>query len=286
MSWFFSLSIPALAMGEMPATLESSKLIEQQYFCRLLFVGPDGVTSEANGISVGDKGYVLMISLEPSPKEAQIRYSNGTLGTVSRVAYDQFIGLHIFKASSLKAGGIQFTDKSHHRIFMRKVNIITPYEIAEANVIGPERTAGGMGFMLDNGIKEGSLVYYQGECYGITGLPDSRGEISHGIPYSIIRPLLDGLESYGKIERPYLGVLMFGLREEMSVIKVTKNSSADKAGIKHKDIIKTINNIPITNSGIVQSIVKDSKVGDRLDLVIVRNGKDINMTVTLEAFPE
>jgi len=69
---------------------------------------------------------------------------------------------------------------------------------------------------------------------------------------------------------------------------VTAGSPADKAGVKTKDLITTVNGKSITTPDELTSLVKAANVGDVMTLTITRAGEQnpLSIRVTLEANPD
>jgi putative serine protease PepD len=62
-------------------------------------------------------------------------------------------------------------------------------------------------------------------------------------------------------------------------------SPAEKAGIKEGDILTKIGNDTIDATHSLQSLVGQRKVGDRVTVTLLRDGKIQTVDVTLEAAP-
>lgn len=81
--------------------------------------------------------------------------------------------------------------------------------------------------------------------------------------------------SASKREEPFLTYLMpFGVGD------ITPNSAAQKAGLQKGDVIKSAANTPIKYYRDFRSLLGDHK-GETIPLVVDRNGKNINLTVTV-----
>jgi len=77
--------------------------------------------------------------------------------------------------------------------------------------------------------------------------------------------------------RPFIGI---GLAESR-ITSVSKNSPAEKAGLKKGDELKSIDGRLADSVNALVDILKDKKVGDVLDVVYVRGGKKANTKLTL-----
>ena len=63
---------------------------------------------------------------------------------------------------------------------------------------------------------------------------------------------------------------------------VVKGSSADLAGIKEWDIILDCNNEKITTKNPLANILQKCKIGNETNLIVLRDGKKIDLKVKLE----
>ena len=67
---------------------------------------------------------------------------------------------------------------------------------------------------------------------------------------------------------------------------IAKDSPASKAGLKDKDIITAVNGVKVGEAGSIASLIGEYKVGDTVQLTIVREGTEIGVKVTLEGYKE
>ena len=165
-------------------------------------------------------------------------------------------------------------------------------------------------FQTDAAINEGNsggpLVNLNGEVVGMnTAVASGSQSIGFAIPINDISGLIDSVKTTGKLQRPYLGVVYVPLTSDVAKeysLSVDRgayvpNSSdlgqttiiadgpADKAGIKEGDIITKVDGTAIDENTSLTSILGKHKVGDKVSLSVVRDGKTINVDVTLGAAP-
>jgi serine protease Do len=67
-----------------------------------------------------------------------------------------------------------------------------------------------------------------------------------------------------------------------TVLEVTKGSPAEKAGIKKGDIITKVNDTKIENPDVLFETIHNYKVGDKVKILLTRDGKEQTVTATLE----
>jgi serine protease Do len=160
---------------------------------------------------------------------------------------------------------------------------------------------------INQGNSGGPLVNLSGEVVGINTAVagDGAENIGFAIPINDTKGLVSSVLEKGKLERPYLGVRYvsltddyayeFGLKTKRGAYivpsesgrpSVLSNSPAEKAGLKEKDVITKINNETIDEKNSLTSLMSKHKVNDKVTLTIVRDNKEQQLSVTLEAAPE
>ncbi|MBD5027361.1 serine protease HtrA, partial [Xanthomonas citri pv. citri] len=126
--------------------------------------------------------------------------------------------------------------------------------------------------------------------------------IGFAIPSNDVKPIAEELLSKGQIERPYIGVSMldleqvpqnyqegtlglFGsqLNKGVYIREVASGSPAEKAGLKAEDIIIGLKGKEIdTGSELRNILYKDAKIGDTVEVKILRNGKEMTKKIKLD----
>jgi serine protease Do len=150
---------------------------------------------------------------------------------------------------------------------------------------------------INSGNSGGALVNAHGEVIGInsaklqaTGVEGIGFAIPINQAKSIARELIDK----GKVSRPQLGIYTdtsvaiddnlsktYNLPKGVYVSSVVKNSGADKAGIKAKDIITEINGTKVESLSALRNEIQKNKIGDTVTLTVYREGKSLKVKVTL-----
>ncbi len=152
---------------------------------------------------------------------------------------------------------------------------------------------------INPGNSGGPLLNLKGEVIGMNTAIFSRSGgymgIGFAIPSNIVKTVVEQLKSKGKVERGFLGVYIqdltpalvkeFGLKvsEGALVTEVMPGSPAEKAGIKEKDVIVEYNGKSIKNASDLKNYVLLTKPGTTVNLKIIRNGKEMELNVEIEA---
>lgn len=155
---------------------------------------------------------------------------------------------------------------------------------------------------INPGNSGGPLVNMEGKAIGInTAMVMGAQNIGFAIPINYGKRTLEEVMKYGKIKRPFLGVryvilneaiakanklpVDYGaliVRERLGEDPIIKGSAADKAGLKEYDIILELNGKKITKDNTLADILQESKIGEEVSLLVLRNGKKINLKTRLE----
>ncbi len=166
-------------------------------------------------------------------------------------------------------------------------------------------------FQTDAAINEGNsggpLVNLAGEVIGInTAIASGNAQnVGFALPINDLNGLITSVLKNGKLERPYLGVRYVAITDDVayqynldvkrgayiyapnrSEDSVVKDSPADKAGLKDKDIITQIDDTKLDEKNSLISVLGRKSVGDKVTLHVLRDGKEVKLTATLQAAPQ
>ena len=72
----------------------------------------------------------------------------------------------------------------------------------------------------------------------------------------------------------------------MLVSQVTEGSAAEKAGIKPGDVITSINGQTIKSNSELRNAIGLSRVGDKLDVALIRDRKPLHVTAIITELPQ
>jgi serine protease Do len=154
---------------------------------------------------------------------------------------------------------------------------------------------------INPGNSGGALVNADGKVIGINSAKIAASGVEGiglAIPSNIVRPIVESIIEKGKVVRPYLGVGVFdkqtaaqygyqlNVKAGVYVANLTLNGPADKAGIKKGDIILKIDGTETNKVVEVRSCVAEHQAGDTVEVLLLRNGKEITVKVQLEEMPD
>jgi serine protease Do len=152
---------------------------------------------------------------------------------------------------------------------------------------------------INPGNSGGALVDARGELIGInTFLYSPTGAFSgmgFAIPTKIAEPTVTALIRDGKVSHGYIGISIedvtpdsakfFDVKKAVGAVvsDVTPDSPGGKAGLKTGDVITEFNGKPVSDAGELQMETSQKQPGDTIQLSVVRDGKTLNVPVTLDS---
>ncbi|NQX71061.1 trypsin-like peptidase domain-containing protein [Paenibacillus alba] len=150
---------------------------------------------------------------------------------------------------------------------------------------------------INPGNSGGPLLNLNGEVIGINTAVSSQAQgIGFAIPTSTISSVLENLKNNVQIPKepvPYLGVGLQDIGKDwVSELKlsntdgalvgsVQRKSPAFQAGLRQYDVVIDINGAKVKNSQELITKVQGTKVGDKVTLGLIRDGKRMEVPVTV-----
>ncbi|AFZ28200.1 trypsin-like serine protease with C-terminal PDZ domain [Cylindrospermum stagnale PCC 7417] len=159
---------------------------------------------------------------------------------------------------------------------------------------------------INPGNSGGPLLNARGEVIGMnTAIIQGAQGLGFAIPINTVQRISQELITKGKVEHPYLGVQMVTLTPEIKekinkrfggrvnikaeqgvlLVNIVSNSPASVGGMRPGDVIKSINNQPVTKVEDVQKLVEDSKIGTPIQIQVERDGQITQLTVKPAPLP-
>ncbi len=163
----------------------------------------------------------------------------------------------------------------------------------DVNIQGTKLTVLQTDAAINPGNSGGALVNSKGQVIGINTAKISMTTVE-GIGYSIAsdvaKPIIE--ELMNSTSTPTLGVYITSISEEVAaqnnlpqagvlVQKIIEGGSASYADIQAGDLITSFNGTPVFNTEQLMSAVKQCKIGETVDITIVRNGTTKTVSVKM-----
>lgn len=160
---------------------------------------------------------------------------------------------------------------------------------------------------INPGNSGGALINSAGQLIGINSSKFAATGVEgmgFSIPANDVKEIATQLETNGEVTRPVLGVSTYdvsvltensrvnilNLDPEMMdgvvVVDIAPNSSAAQADIQEYDVITAINGEAIANNTELRQQLYQYKIGDQIDITILRNGEETTITAELTEIAE
>ena len=155
---------------------------------------------------------------------------------------------------------------------------------------------------VNPGNSGGALVNKAGQLVGInTAIVSQTGAYSgysFAVPVNIVKKIVGDLIDFGTVRRAKLGVTMGTVTDKIAqelklsttsgvyIDEVVKGSAADKAGIKHGDVVIAIDSTKIATAPALQEKVNSFHPGDETTITVIRDGKQKVLTVVFSGDAE
>ena len=155
---------------------------------------------------------------------------------------------------------------------------------------------------INPGNSGGALVNTRGEVIGVnTAIKTETGTyIGYGfaIPINLAKTVMDDFKNFGEVRRGYIGVqieAMTPLRAEgvgldkpigVFISNVLQGKAADKAGIVAGDVILEVEGAEVNRPNQLQAKVSSYNPGDKINILIWRNGRKRSFEIVLEGRDE
>ena len=153
---------------------------------------------------------------------------------------------------------------------------------------------------INPGNSGGPLLNLWGEVIGVNAaiVSESGGfeGIGFAIPSNMATAVAESLIKTGKVTRGWLGVSLQEVTPSLArslnlksskgalVAEVTKGGPAEKAGIRRGDVIVNLDGGPVENANELRNRLAGTRVGKRVEVVLLRKGERITVQPVVEAY--
>ena len=289
---------------------------------QMTFFGPtpDEQVS-GSGVIVSPKGYIITNNhVVEGTKSLKVIFADGSEQEAHLVGRDRFADLAVIKvdgkvpavavlgnSDALKPGETVIAIGSPLGAFRNTVTVGVVSATGRNLDTGRGYVMEGLiqtDAAINHGNSGGPLVNLAGEVIGINTLivRNGGGDVAEGlgfaIPANTVRAVAEQLIAQGYVARPYLGIDWQGITPAIAahydlpvkwgvyVVQVAAGSPADKAGLRHGDIITQVGDTPLDEKHPFINTLFAHKPGETVALKVVRGSRTLTLKVTLGERPE
>ena len=287
---------------------------------------PREMVGSGAGVIISPDGYIVTNNhVVENADEVVVTLENNRTFTATVVGTDPVTDVALLRIDAEGLPFLQFGDSDALRLGQWVLAIGNPYNLNSTITAGIVSAKGrnisddsyGYGnnrntFNIESFIQTdaavnagnsgGALITVSGELVGInTAIASRTGSFagySFAIPTSIVKKVVDDIRQFGVVQRATLDISMLPLTDELAkengieslqgvyVSEIVSGGAADKAGVKGSDVLLSINGVRVNSSSSVQEQINRYRPDDKVNLTVLRNGKEINLNAVLQSRAE
>jgi Do/DeqQ family serine protease len=269
--------------------------------------------SAGSGVIVDAKNGIVMTNNHVIEKSEEIQVSlvDGRSFKAKLVGSDPELDIAILQIDADDLVEVTIADSSKLEVGDFVVAIGNPFGLGQTVTTGIVSALGRSGLGIEGyenfiqtdasinpGNSGGALVNLAGELVGINTaiIAPAGGNIGIGfaIPINMAESSMKQITEHGEVRRGQIGIgiqdITPALRDAFDlengqlgvlVTNVVKGSPAEKAGIQSGDIILQVNGKATTSTGQLRSSIGIKKIGDKVKLTLLRDGREKQLTVAI-----
>jgi S1-C subfamily serine protease len=263
-----------------------------------------------SGFIINDKGHMLTNHhITAGSREIEVALTDGRAFEGKLVGSDPANDLAVVKIDAHGLPVAELGNSSELRVGQTVIAIGNPFGL----VGGPSATVGVVSALnrqilaervyenliqtdasINPGNSGGPLLDLTGKVVGINtaNIPGAQG-IGFAIPINTAKAVLDDIVRYGRVTRPWLGVIGLDVSREVArkfnlgadsgvvVIRIIPESPAERAQLQPGDVIVGIGDKQLDSMEALQREIRTRKAGDSVVLVVMRGSEEGRVKVTL-----
>jgi serine protease Do len=277
--------------------------------------------AQGTGFIVSSDGYILTANhLVGEAEKVMVKEGNNQEIEAKVIGTDPDSDVAVIKIDGKDLPFLELADSDKLEVGEWVLAIGNPFGLTHTVTAGIVSAKGRSGFRLaeyedyiqtdaaiNPGNSGGPLLNLDGKVVGINTAIISPGGRSYwagnigigfAIPINMAKSIYKQLVETGKVVRGFLGVGIqdltaenapfFGLKQDTKgvlVPEVTKDSAAEKAGLKPGDVIVELNSKPVETAKDLQGRVSSLKPDTAVELVVLRDGHRETLTAKLSERP-
>ena len=270
-----------------------------------------------SGFVVSEDGYIVTNNhVVSNADEIFVKFSDGREYKTKLIGTSPEVDIAVLKIeANEKFKPLEFSDSDKIEIGQWSIAFGNPMGLNDSMTVGVISAAGrsSLGIeeienfiqtdaAINQGNSGGPLIDINGKVIGVNTaiLSTSGGSVGLGfaIPSNLASVVKDSIIATGKFEKPYIGVYLNNLDSEkikalnikstngVLIAKVVADGPAARAGIQANDVIVAVNGKAVNSAGAFIGELAAKKVGESVELSVIRNSQTVKIRVALEETPK
>ena len=270
-----------------------------------------------SGFVVSEDGYIVTNNhVVSNADEIFVKFSDGREYKTKLIGTSPEVDIAVLKIeSNEKFKPLEFSDSDKVEIGQWSIAFGNPMGLNDSMTVGVVSASGrsSLGIeeienfiqtdaAINQGNSGGPLIDINGKVIGVNTaiLSTSGGSVGLGfaIPSNLVSVVKDSIISTGKFEKPYIGVYLNNLDSEkikalnikstngVLIAKVIENGPAARAGMQANDVVVAVNGKSVNSAGSFIGELAAKKIGETVELSIIRNSQTLKIRVPLEEVPK
>lgn len=267
-----------------------------------------------SGVVYSQDGYIITNNhVIDGASVIKVKTLDGTEYTATLVGTDPQTDIAIIKVDANNLVPATLGDSDAIRVGQAAIAIGNPLGSLGGSVTTGTISAVGREITIDNetmtllqtdaainpGNSGGGLFDINGRLVGIVNAKNSSTEIEglgFAIPISDVTGVIQELIQNGRVtSRPVLNVTLQNIEDNniygdtdiepgVYVVQVIEGGTADRAGLKVGDRVISFDGKEIKSAADVKQVLKQHAIGDQVEIIINRDGKEMSLTVDLQNY--
>lgn len=307
--------------GKSPARQDQPQIPDQfRQFFNFPFEQQGPTQSTGSGVIINKDGYIVTNNhVVDNADMVQVTLSDNRELKAEVVGTDPDTDLAVIKINAKDLPYLSFVDSDKSKVGEWVLAVGNPFNLNSTVTAGIISAKGRNIHIIDRnngqgntaiesfiqtdaainpGNSGGALVDLQGGLLGInTAIASPTGAYSgygFAVPANLVSKVVEDIISYGAVQRGWLGVQVQNVTNEVSkeynltvkegayVAEFMDKSAAKEAGLKVGDVVVKMDETPIKSSSALIEYIGRKRPGDKINVIVNRNGKELPYTITLK----